>query len=76
MAAMLDTMLYPYSVRLDADSPGALTVDWPLVNMAPEKHRAYAVQWFCMALALLLIFLWRSSNVGAWLKQRRSQGSS
>ena len=28
---------------------------WPLVNARPEKHTAYAFQWFAMALVLLLL---------------------
>jgi surfeit locus 1 family protein len=73
MANMLDAILYPYSIRLDADSPGALLVDWPVVNVSPEKHQAYAVQWFSMAAALLLLYLWRSSNIGGWWKQRNKE---
>jgi surfeit locus 1 family protein len=55
--------LFPYTVRLEADSSAAMTIDWPLLNTSPQKHRAYAVQWFCMAAALLLLFLVRSSNI-------------
>lgn len=67
---LLEERVYPFSVRLEADSPAALTVDWPLVNSAPEKHRAYAMQWFAMSLALLCMYLVRSSNVLAWMKMR------
>ncbi len=59
--------IYPYTVRLNADSQAALQVHWPVVNVSPEKHTGYAVQWFSMAAALLLIYLIRSSNVLAWL---------
>lgn len=51
--------LFPYLVRLDADSPGSLQVGWPVVNVSPEKHTGYAVQWFSMAGVLALIYLWR-----------------
>lgn len=71
MSEMLGERLYPYLVRLDPDSPGALVADWPLVNTRPEKHTAYAFQWFAMALVLLLLFLWRSSNAGALFKHYR-----
>jgi cytochrome oxidase assembly protein ShyY1 len=67
MADSLETMLYPYSVRLSEGSAGALTIHWPVVNVSPDKHRGYAVQWFAMAVALSLLFLWRSSNIGQWL---------
>lgn len=53
----------PFLVRLAAHSQAALVTDWAVINMRPEKHTAYAVQWFAMALALLLLFVFRNSNV-------------
>jgi surfeit locus 1 family protein len=55
--------LFPYPVRIDAGQPGALSVDWQIINVSPAKHRGYAVQWFSMAAALALIYLLRSSNL-------------
>ena len=57
--------LFPYTVRIGAGEPGALAVDWKVVNVSPAKHLGYSVQWFAMALALGLVFLFRSSNL--WL---------
>lgn len=48
--------LFPYLVRLDADAPHGFARDWPVVAGMPQKHRAYAVQWFAMALALLALY--------------------
>lgn len=62
---VLGQSLFPYSVRLQADSSAALTVDWQVINVSPDKHRAYAVQWFSMAVVLVLIYLWRSIDVVA-----------
>jgi surfeit locus 1 family protein len=58
LSSDLGMEIYPYTVRMEAGSPGALLAEWPLMNMMPEKHRAYAVQWFAMATALLLLFLY------------------
>jgi cytochrome oxidase assembly protein ShyY1 len=55
--------LFPYSVRIDSGQPAALTVDWQIINVSPEKHTAYAVQWFTMGLALFIFFTLRSSNL-------------
>ncbi|MEP1471391.1 MAG: SURF1 family protein [Halieaceae bacterium] len=55
--------MLPYRVRIDAGQTGALQVDWQIINVSPEKHRGYAVQWFCMAAALLMLFVLRSSNL-------------
>ena len=54
----LGVALRPYTVRLAQDSEGALLAKWQTVNMLPEKHKAYAVQWFTMAAALLLMYLY------------------
>lgn len=58
IAAQLELPMLPYSVRLTAGSPGLEQDNWPTVNMQPEKHRAYAVQWFAMAAALLAMYLY------------------
>lgn len=63
LGAALQVELQPFSLRLDAESPGALTVDWRVVNLGPEQHVGYAVQWFAMAAALLLAWLLASSNL-------------
>ena len=57
---MLGRPLFPYSVRLDAGQPGALRVDWEPINTQPEKHTGYAVQWFAMAIALVLFWVYSS----------------
>lgn len=55
--------LFPHSVRIDSDSAAALTVDWQIINVSPEKHTGYAVQWFTMASALFILFILRSTNL-------------
>jgi len=63
-----DGRVFPYPVRTSAGEPGALSIDWQLINVSPDKHRAYAAQWFTMALVLLILFVLRSSNLRQWLK--------
>jgi surfeit locus 1 family protein len=68
MASLLVTeglgeSLFPYSVRIDAGQRSALSVNWQVINVSPAKHTGYAVQWFSMALALFIIFVFRSSNL-------------
>lgn len=46
-----------WHIRLSADSDTALITDWHLVNTLPARHRAYAVQWFAMAIALLILWV-------------------
>ena len=66
--------LFPYPVRIDPAQPGALSVDWQVINVSPEKHTGYAVQWFSMAAALALIYLLRSTNIWQLLRGRRRAG--
>ncbi|MCF7980482.1 MAG: SURF1 family protein [Pseudomonadales bacterium] len=48
----------PFMVRLAQSSPGALQMIWQPINMIPAKHLGYALQWFTMALALTLLYLY------------------
>ena len=50
--------LLPYALVIDDGQPGGLQYDWsPIPRMGPEKHLGYAVQWFGMAIALLIIYI-------------------
>ncbi|TQV73760.1 SURF1 family protein [Aliikangiella marina] len=53
----LSVELEPYVLRLNESSEAALKTNWMWTNMPPEKHLAYAVQWFALALALLIVSL-------------------
>lgn len=55
--------VFPFPVRIDAGESGALSVNWQVVNMSPQKHQAYAVQWFAMAAVLFGFYVMRSSNM-------------
>lgn len=54
----LSNEFFPTILRIEADSPGALVTEWPVINTLPEKHQAYAVQWFAMAIALIFLYVW------------------
>jgi surfeit locus 1 family protein len=44
-------------VYLDADEPDGFLRDWRPQLLSPEKHLGYAMQWFAMALALVVIYV-------------------
>lgn len=71
LASEFDTPLYPWSVRLQAISAAALQPNWPVVNLSPDKHTGYAVQWFAMSATLVLIALLANTNLWSLLKSRR-----
>lgn len=50
--------LLRYALVIDEGQPGGLQYDWsPIPEMGPEKHLGYAVQWFGLAVALLIIYV-------------------
>ncbi len=50
--------LLRYALVIDEGQPGGLQYDWsPIPEMGPEKHLGYAVQWFGLAVALLIIYI-------------------
>lgn len=63
MSKQLGRTLEPLYLRLDAEHPLALQNIWQPTNMPPERHTAYAIQWFGLATALIILWLAASSNI-------------
>ena len=60
LAARLDYPLLPMVLRMDESLPGGFVRRWRPehpTGFGPERNRGYAVQWFALAAALLVIFL-------------------
>ncbi len=57
VAGALRTTLPDWLLQLDASAPGGFAGRdaWPLVNFGPERHLAYAMTWFTLALTVLLV---------------------
>jgi surfeit locus 1 family protein len=53
----LSQPVYPFIIRLHSDKPDGFVQDWPVVVVSPERHIGYAVQWFAMALTVVIIFI-------------------
>lgn len=47
---------YPFVVRLDVSQENGFIRDWVIMTVEPERHLAYAVQWFALALVLLIAY--------------------
>tara|TARA_R110000787_G_scaffold8220_4_gene27445 strand:+ start:90236 stop:91048 length:813 start_codon:yes stop_codon:yes gene_type:complete len=84
-ADYLGGVVYAYTLRL-RDNPGGdsddgsndrpvteLETGWQIVNASPEKHVGYAVQWFLMGLALIVLSLFANSNLAEVLRQWRRE---
>jgi surfeit locus 1 family protein len=63
LSAKLVRELYDFQIELDADQPEGYQRQWRITTLiTPEKHVAYAVQWFGLALTLTVLFFWKSSR--------------
>ena len=49
-------------VLLNAQNNSTFIRNWQPVVMAPEKHMAYAVQWFLLAFAAIGVFIIAQRN--------------
>jgi surfeit locus 1 family protein len=50
--------LFPFQVELDKNATNGYIRDWQITTaIPPEKHFAYAMQWFALALTLTLLFV-------------------
>lgn len=48
---------YPFVLRLNANQSSSFVSEWQPTTVPPQRHLAYAVQWFAMAIALIIAFL-------------------
>lgn len=53
----LGIKLLPFILLQDSEANSEFIRDWKIVVSPPEKNISYAVQWFSLALALLIIFI-------------------
>lgn len=49
--------IYPYIILLNPDQPNGFIRNWHPAHGNPARHIAYAVQWFALALILIIIFI-------------------
>ena len=57
LSQILQKKLYPFIIRLDKQDAYGFVREWAIVSMPPQRHLAYALQWFAMALVILIIFV-------------------
>jgi len=58
LAQQLGYPLFNFQVELDKQSADGFTREWQAPQtMTPEKHLAYAVQWFLLAITLTVLFV-------------------
>tara|TARA_R100001377_G_scaffold83746_1_gene65829 strand:+ start:2193 stop:2957 length:765 start_codon:yes stop_codon:yes gene_type:complete len=61
-AELMERPLLPWVVRLGVNETGVFARHWPAVTVNTRMHIQYALQWFGMALVVLVISFLMSSN--------------
>jgi surfeit locus 1 family protein len=57
LSQLLQKKVYPFIIRLDKDDAYGFVREWAIVSMPSQRHLAYALQWFVMAVVILIIFV-------------------
>lgn len=63
-STLISRQLLPFVVYLDKKEGVGYEKNWQPIVMPPEKHRAYAFQWFSLAVAWLTLMVWASIKFG------------
>lgn len=72
VAELLERPVRPYVLRLSAGEPGVMARHWPAVTVITRNNIQYAIQWFGMALAVMVITVLMSTNVlSLWRGNKR-----
>lgn len=59
-AQQLAARLLPLMILLAPERPGGFVREWNPIVMGPERHIGYAVQWFALAAALMILYIFAS----------------
>ena len=57
LSGRLGIELEAFTIRLDVDQPDGYRRAWSIPGLHPERHTAYAIQWFLFAAILLGLYL-------------------
>ncbi len=70
ISQLLNKSFFQYEIRLQETDANILQTNWQPISVQPEKHVAYAFQWFAMATGLILWFIFASTNVWQVITRR------
>mgnify|MGYP003384586414 FL=1 len=73
-SALLNRQLLPYVIYLDKNEVIGFLKNWQPIVMPPEKHRAYAFQWFSLATAWVILMGW--AKFGARKRSDHNQNNN
>lgn len=55
LSALFHTPLYPSILMIAPAHEASYQSNWRIVTLPPERHKGYALQWFALALTLLIL---------------------
>jgi cytochrome oxidase assembly protein ShyY1 len=58
LSTLINRQLLPFVIYIDKNEKIGFEKNWQPIVMPPEKHRAYAFQWFSLATAWLMLMVW------------------
>ena len=57
LSRLADLPLQAFVLRLSPESPGGYIRKWKITASSPNKSTAYAIQWFALAVVILILFV-------------------
>lgn len=57
ISQFLHKTVYPFIIRLAKHEMHGFQREWTVVSMPPQRHQGYALQWFAMALIVLIVMV-------------------
>ena len=57
ISQFLHKSVYPFIIRLGKPASHGYVREWAVVAMPPQRHYGYALQWFAIALLILILFI-------------------
>jgi surfeit locus 1 family protein len=71
-STLIDQKLLPFVIYLDKTESLGFEKNWRPIVMPPEKHRAYAFQWFSLAIAWLILMI----SASVWFTKNKPKDNN
>lgn len=76
ISQLFNKPVFPFVVRLDQSSTGVLQRHWRVKRLSAQNSVSYAIQWFGMALILVVITIVKNTNIIEFIRSQQSNYSA
>ncbi len=76
ISQLFNKPVFPFVVRLDQSSTGVLQRHWRVKRLNVQNSTSYAIQWFGMALILVVITIVKNTNIIEFIRSKQSNYSA